>query len=88
MALQRRGWVEMTEKNGSHGYMAPWEAALDRILTPLEEFIHRQTTSGVLFMLCAVLALAVANSPWNASAARQPHSQESPDFPRGAGNCR
>ena len=47
--------------------MAPWEAALDRILTPLEEFIHRQTTSGILLMLCAVLALVVANSPWNAS---------------------
>jgi NhaA family Na+:H+ antiporter len=44
-------------------YNAPWEKSFDRILTPLEEFIHRQTTSGVLLMICAVIALVVANSP-------------------------
>ena len=44
-------------------YHAPWEKSFDRILTPLEEFIHRQTTSGVLLMICAVIALAIANSP-------------------------
>lgn len=45
-------------------YYAPWEKTFERILTPLEEFIHRQTTSGILLMLCALLALIVANSPW------------------------
>ncbi len=45
-------------------YVAPWERAFDRVLTPLEEFIHRQTTSGVLLMLCAVVALIIANGPW------------------------
>ncbi len=45
-------------------FNAPWERSFDRVLTPLEEFIHRQTTSGILLMLCAVVALAVANSPW------------------------
>ncbi len=44
-------------------YIAPWERAFDQILTPLEEFIHRQTTSGILLMLCALLALAIGNSP-------------------------
>lgn len=44
-------------------YLAPWERAFDRVLTPLEEFIHRQTTSGMLLMLCAVVALVIANSP-------------------------
>jgi NhaA family Na+:H+ antiporter len=44
-------------------YNAPWEKSFDRLLTPLEEFIHRQTTSGVLLMICAVIALIVANSP-------------------------
>ncbi|WP_419600270.1 Na+/H+ antiporter NhaA [Thiolapillus sp.] len=44
-------------------YLAPWERAFDRVLTPLEAFIHRQTTSGILLMLCAVIALAIANSP-------------------------
>lgn len=43
-------------------YIAPWERAFDKVLSPLEEFIHRQTTSGVLLMLCAVIALILANS--------------------------
>jgi len=46
-------------------YVAPWEKAFDRVLTPLDEFIHRQTTSGVLLMLCAVAALYLANSQWS-----------------------
>ena len=46
-------------------YIAPWEKAFDRLLTPLDEFIHRQTTSGILLMLCAAAALYIANSPWN-----------------------
>ena len=44
-------------------YNAPWEKSFERLLTPLEEFIHRQTTSGVLLMICAVIALFIANSP-------------------------
>jgi len=46
-------------------YVAPWEKAFKRLLTPLEEFIHRQTTSGILLMLCAVIALYIANSQWS-----------------------
>ena len=46
-------------------YHAPWEKSFNRILTPLEEFIHRQTTSGVLLMICAVIALVIANSTWH-----------------------
>ncbi len=45
---------------------APWEKAFDRLLSPLEEFIHRQTTSGVLLMICAVIALVIANGPLHA----------------------
>jgi len=48
-------------------YTAPWEKAFDRVLSPLDEFIHRQTTSGVLLMLCALLALYLANSAYNAA---------------------
>ena len=33
-------------------------------MTPFEEFIHRQTTSGVLLMICAIIALIIANSQW------------------------
>ena len=48
-------------------YNAPWERSFDSILSPLEEFIHRQTTSGVLLMICAVIALLIANSPLSES---------------------
>jgi len=44
-------------------YNAPWEKSFDKILTPFEEFIHRQTTSGLLLMAMAVLALVLANGP-------------------------
>ena len=31
-------------------HFALWEKTFDRVLTPFEEFIHRQTTSGMLLM--------------------------------------
>lgn len=39
----------------------PLEKAFDKIVTPFDEFIHRETTSGLLLMLCTLLALLVAN---------------------------
>ena len=45
-------------------YIAPWEKVFKRVLTPIEEFIHRQTTSGILLMLCAVMAIFIANTEW------------------------
>jgi len=45
-------------------YIAPWEKAFKLVLTPIEEFIQRQTTSGILLMLCAVIAIIIANSQW------------------------
>ncbi len=44
-------------------YHALWEKSFDKILTPFEEFIHRQTTSGLLLMGTAMLALVLANGP-------------------------
>lgn len=41
---------------------APWEKAFDRIVTPIDEFIHRQTTAGVLLMGCAIVALIIGNT--------------------------
>ncbi len=52
---------ESNQKDGV--YNAPWEKSFDRILTPFEEFIHRQTTSGLLLMVMAIIALALANGP-------------------------
>ena len=43
---------------------APLERAFIRMLTPFEEFIHRQTTSGLLLMGAAIIALYLANSSY------------------------
>lgn len=57
----------MNEKSPTHDpdtgiYHAPWEKTFDRLRTPFEEFVHRQTTAGLLLMAAAVLALILANS--------------------------
>ena len=44
-------------------YHSPWEKSFDKLLTPFEEFIQRQTTSVFLLMCMAVLALVLANGP-------------------------
>ncbi len=44
-------------------YYAPFERIFGRVFTPFEEFIHEQTSGGLVLMACAVLALVVANSP-------------------------
>ncbi len=44
-------------------YLSPWENNFEKILSPFEEFIHRQTTSGLLLMGTAILALILANGP-------------------------
>lgn len=44
-------------------YLAPWERAFDKVASPFEEFIHNQTSGGIVLMLATVLALAIANSP-------------------------
>ncbi len=45
-------------------HFAPWEKTFGKVLTPFEEFIHRQTTSGLLLMVTAVIALVLANGPY------------------------
>ena len=51
------------QKRNEQGIIyAPWERTFNRILTPFEEFIHRQTTSGLLLMGTAIIALLLANS--------------------------
>lgn len=41
---------------------APWERNFNRFLTPFEMFVKRQTTSGLLLMGTAIIALVLANS--------------------------
>ncbi len=50
------------DDNGEGVILAPWERAFDRLLTPFEEFIHRQTTGGIVLMSTTLLALLLANS--------------------------
>ncbi len=45
-------------------YTAPLEPAFDRIVTPFEQFIHHETTSGIMLMVCTVIALLLANTPF------------------------
>lgn len=45
-------------------FQAPLEHAFGRLVTPFEEFVNRQSSSGLLLMVCAVIALVIANSPW------------------------
>jgi len=60
----------MSKKDNTSGHAAEkgvfharWEKSFDMIITPFEEFIHRQTTSGLLLMGTALLALVLANGP-------------------------
>ncbi len=56
-------------------YHAPWEKSFDKILTPFEEFIDRQTTSGLLLMGMAILALVLANGPLASAYENAVHTQ-------------
>jgi Na+:H+ antiporter, NhaA family len=44
-------------------FVAPWETRFDKFLSPFEEFLHRQTTGGLLLMVTAVIAMVLANGP-------------------------
>ncbi|MBY6188822.1 Na+/H+ antiporter NhaA [Microbulbifer agarilyticus] len=61
-------------------FEAPLENALGRLMTPFDEFIHRQSSSGVLLMICAVIALVIANSAWQAGYAHLLHLPVSYNF--------
>ncbi|MGB5261404.1 MAG: Na+/H+ antiporter NhaA [Gammaproteobacteria bacterium] len=39
-----------------------WEKAFEKVVTPFEDFIHKETTSGLLLMACAILAMVFANT--------------------------
>lgn len=62
MSKQTKRTEGLTEKGIYH---ARWEKSFDKILTPFEEFINRQTTSGLLLMGTAIIALILANSNYS-----------------------
>ncbi len=52
-----------TEKDTETGVIyAPWERKISRVLSPVDEFIHKQSTSSLLLMASAIIALFFANS--------------------------
>ncbi len=42
---------------------APLEKIFNKVVSPFEEFIHRESTAGFLLMGCAIVAMIIANSP-------------------------
>jgi len=65
---------EISQAKAKGIFHSPWEKSFDKILTPFEEFIHQQTTSGLLLMAAAVLALIMANGPFADSYAHLMHT--------------
>lgn len=53
----------------AHDFQAPQlpHEPIDRILGPLERFLHIEAAGGVVLLLCAVVALVIANSPFGAA---------------------
>ncbi len=47
------------DKSSDHNTL---EKVFNKVLTPFEEFIHKETTSGFLLFACAVIAMVLANS--------------------------
>jgi len=41
------------------------ERPIDRITRPLEKFLHVEAASGVMLLICAIIALILANSQWS-----------------------
>ncbi|MGQ2966004.1 Na+/H+ antiporter NhaA [Methylophilus sp.] len=52
----------LSEREGIN--YAPWEKRFKKVINPLEHFVHQQTTSSILLMLAAVIALVLANSTY------------------------
>ena len=41
---------------------APWEKAFKKVSTPFEEFLHAQTTTGLILIVMTIIALVLANT--------------------------
>jgi len=59
--------MSQTDKNSNNNSPkgsedAPLEKVFDKVVSPFEEFIHKETSSGILLMLCAIIALIMANT--------------------------
>ncbi|WP_045119630.1 Na+/H+ antiporter NhaA [Haliangium ochraceum] len=57
----------MTELPAPPEASTPLRRAAMRVRAPVEQLLHRETTSGLLLLAMAVIALVWANSPWSES---------------------
>ena len=46
-------------------FFYPWERTFDRLKTPFEAFIEKESTSSMVLMACTILAIVIANSPFS-----------------------
>ncbi len=44
--------------------IVPQETPIVKLIRPFQEFAGRQTAGGILLLVCTVVALVWANSPW------------------------
>jgi len=45
-------------------YHAPWEKQFKKIRSPIDNFIHQETSGGILLLIATAIALVWANSPF------------------------
>jgi NhaA family Na+:H+ antiporter len=57
----------MTRAPDSHLKASPRRPLIDRVTNPLNRLMQAEPAGGVVLLVCAVIALAWANSPWAAS---------------------
>ena len=60
---RKRAMSDQSSKPGNKNiYNAPLEKAFSHISTPFEDFIHDEAMSGLVLMVCTIIALLAANS--------------------------
>ena len=50
-------------RNDPEVHFAPWEKIFGKVLTPFEDFIHKETSGSIILIVCTGAALILANSP-------------------------
>lgn len=64
---ESRKYSRKATSSRSLEYEAPWEKTFNRVVSPIEEFIHYESSSGVLLMICAAVSFILVNSPASAA---------------------
>ncbi|GLX79053.1 Na(+)/H(+) antiporter NhaA [Thalassotalea insulae] len=54
--------LEVHDKHREH---MPLEKEFQQVISPLQEFIHHQSTAGLLLVLATIIAMVMANTTWD-----------------------